>query len=73
MFEELTIALGGLVATILAILGWRREASKRREAEARAKVAERLSETIQEQGERREKVAQMSDDDLIDYLRRDRR
>lgn len=68
--------VGSFLAWLVGLLGillWgRHQMNRRREAEARAKVAEKLAETIKEKEIRREKVQGMSGDDLVDYLRGDR-
>ncbi len=73
LWYKIEAILGALAAVIGIFLWGRHQAKKRCEAEAKAKVAERVAETVKEQGERREKVEGMSDSELIDYLRRDRR
>lgn len=56
----------------LGVLLWgRHQAVRRKEAEARAKVAERLAETIQEKERRHAEVQNMSPDDMVKYLRGD--
>ncbi|MCX8125533.1 MAG: hypothetical protein N3E40_00110 [Dehalococcoidia bacterium] len=60
----------GLLAMVGALLWGKRQADKRREAEARAKAAERTAELTAERVERHEKIDRMSDEEIATCLRR---